>query len=42
MYAVKRFAPWAMDILFHMGRRKRVERKMAELEKARKKARSAA
>jgi short-subunit dehydrogenase len=42
MYAAKRFAPWAMDALFHLGRRKRVERKMAELEKARKKARSAA
>ena len=34
MYAVKRFAPWLMDALFHMGRRKRVARKMAELEQA--------
>jgi short-subunit dehydrogenase len=31
MYAMKRFAPWLMDAIFHMGRRKRVARKMAEL-----------
>jgi short-subunit dehydrogenase len=34
MYATKRFAPWLLDGLFHMGRRKRVARKMAELKKA--------
>jgi short-subunit dehydrogenase len=34
MYAVKRFAPWILDFIFHMGRRKRVARKMAELEQA--------
>ena len=35
MYAMKRFAPWLMDAIFHMGRRKRVARKMAELKKPR-------
>jgi short-subunit dehydrogenase len=34
MYATKRFAPWLMDGIFHLGRRKRVARKMAELERA--------
>ncbi len=34
MYATKRFAPWIMDVIFHLGRRKRVARKMAEVEKA--------
>jgi short-subunit dehydrogenase len=34
MYATKRFAPWLMDGMFHLGRRKRVARKMAELERA--------
>jgi len=34
MYAVKRFAPWLMDAVFHLGRRKRVARKMADLEQA--------
>jgi short-subunit dehydrogenase len=34
MYATKRFAPWLLDGIFHLGRRKRVARKMAELEKA--------
>lgn len=34
MYAMKRFAPWAMDFVFHMGRRKRVAKKMAQLDKA--------
>lgn len=34
MYATKRFAPWLLDGIFHMGRRKRVARKMAELAKA--------
>jgi short-subunit dehydrogenase len=34
MYAIKRFAPWLFDITFHMGKRKRVARKMAELEQA--------
>lgn len=33
MYFVKRFAPWLMDAIFQMGRRKRVARKMAELDK---------
>jgi len=34
MYATKRFAPWLLDGIFHLGRRKRVARKMAELEQA--------
>jgi short-subunit dehydrogenase len=34
MYATKRFAPWLLDIVFHLGRRKRIARKMAELERA--------
>src|SRR5215813_12924967 len=34
MYATKRFAPWLLDGIFHMGRRKRIERKMAQLTKA--------
>lgn len=34
MYATKRFAPWLMDAIFHLGRRKRVARKMADLEQA--------
>jgi short-subunit dehydrogenase len=34
MYTTKRFAPWLLDGIFHLGRRKRVARKMAELEKA--------
>jgi short-subunit dehydrogenase len=34
MYALKRFAPWLLDRLFHMGRRKRVAKKLAELKKA--------
>jgi short-subunit dehydrogenase len=42
LYAMKRFAPWLMDGLFHIGRRKRVARKMAELQSSNKEARSAA
>jgi short-subunit dehydrogenase len=34
MYGTKRFAPWVLDVFFHLGRRKRVARKMIELEKA--------
>ncbi len=34
MYATKRFAPWVLDIIFHLGKRKRVARKMASLKKA--------
>jgi short-subunit dehydrogenase len=34
MYATKRFAPWILDGIFHLGKRKRVARKMAELKKA--------
>src|SRR6185503_2639122 len=34
MYTMKRFAPWVLDAIFHMGRRKRVARKMAELRQA--------
>jgi hypothetical protein len=34
MYAIKRFAPWLMDFIFHLGKRKRIARKMAELQKA--------
>jgi NAD(P)-dependent dehydrogenase (short-subunit alcohol dehydrogenase family) len=33
MYATKRFAPWLLDFLFHLGRRKRIERKMSQLQK---------
>jgi short-subunit dehydrogenase len=33
LYALKRFAPWLPDFLFHRGRRKRIARKMAELDK---------
>ena len=34
MYAMKRYTPWLMDSLFHLGRRKHVARKMAHYEKA--------
>jgi short-subunit dehydrogenase len=34
MVAMKRFAPWAMDFVFHLGRRKRVAKKMAQFDKA--------
>ena len=34
MYATKRFAPWLLDGIFHLGRRERVARKMAKLERA--------
>jgi short-subunit dehydrogenase len=34
MYAVKRFAPWLMDFIFHLGKRKRMARKMAQLRQA--------
>ncbi len=34
MYAMKRFAPWLIDLVFHMRRRKRLANKMAELKKA--------
>jgi short-subunit dehydrogenase len=34
IYATKRFAPWLLDGIFHLGRRKRVARKMAALEQA--------
>jgi short-subunit dehydrogenase len=34
MYATKRFAPWLLDGIFHLGRRKRVAHKMAALEQA--------
>jgi short-subunit dehydrogenase len=34
MYTTKRFAPWLLDGIFHLGRRKRVARKMAELKQA--------
>lgn len=34
MYATKRFTPWLMDAIFHLGRGKRVARKMAELDQA--------
>jgi short-subunit dehydrogenase len=34
MYAMKRYTPWLMDFIFHMGRRKRLARKMAQLQKA--------
>ena len=31
IYALKRFAPGLMDLAFHLGRRKRIERKLARL-----------
>jgi short-subunit dehydrogenase len=34
MYGMKRFAPWMMDFIFHLGRRKRVASKMAALKQA--------
>jgi short-subunit dehydrogenase len=34
MYFMKRFAPWLMDAIFHLGRRKRLERKTNSLERA--------
>jgi short-subunit dehydrogenase len=34
MYTMKRFTPSLMDLIFHLGRRKRVARKMAQLEQA--------
>lgn len=34
IYAMKRFAPWLIDTVFHLGRRKHVARKMAQLERA--------
>jgi short-subunit dehydrogenase len=34
MYATKRFAPWVLDGIFQLGKRKRVERKMSGLEQA--------
>lgn len=34
MYSMKRVAPWLIDSIFHLGRRNRVARKMAELKQA--------
>lgn len=34
LYATKRFAPWVLDAIFHLGRRKRVARKLAQIKKA--------
>lgn len=34
MYATKRFAPWLMDAVFHLGRKKKVAKKMELLRKA--------
>jgi short-subunit dehydrogenase len=34
MYGTKRFAPWLLDAIFHLGRRKRLARKMAQLKRA--------
>ena len=34
MYAVKRFAPWLLDFIFQLGKRKRMARKMAGLQQA--------
>jgi short-subunit dehydrogenase len=34
MYTLKRFAPWLLDFMFHMGRRKRIARKMEQLKAA--------
>jgi short-subunit dehydrogenase len=33
MYVMKRFTPWLQDAIFHVGRRKRMARKVAALEK---------
>jgi short-subunit dehydrogenase len=34
MYAVKRFAPGLLDAVFHLGKRKRMARKIAQLQQA--------
>jgi short-subunit dehydrogenase len=34
IYALKRFAPWLLDFVFHSGKRKRIARKMAQLQQA--------
>jgi len=34
VYALKRFAPWLLDFLFHLGRRKRIAGKASRLQKA--------
>lgn len=34
MYALKRFAPWLLDFVFHRGKRKRMAKKRAQLERA--------
>jgi short-subunit dehydrogenase len=34
LYTTKRCAPWILDSIFHLGRRKRVERKISKLKKA--------
>jgi short-subunit dehydrogenase len=34
MYGLKRFAPWLLDFTFHLGKRKRLARKMAQLKEA--------
>jgi short-subunit dehydrogenase len=34
LVSAKRFVPGVMDFMLHLGRRKRVERKMAQLRKA--------
>lgn len=34
MYIAKRFSPWLLDFLFHLGRRKRIARKTAQLPQA--------
>jgi len=34
MFALKRFVPSALDFVFHLGRRKRVAQKLAQLQKA--------
>jgi short-subunit dehydrogenase len=34
MHATKRFAPWILDFIFHLGRRRRIARKMVEFQRA--------
>jgi hypothetical protein len=33
LYATKRFAPWLLDLIFHLGRHKRIERKLEQAKK---------
>jgi len=41
LVGVKRFVPWLLDFLFHLGRRQRIERKMTRIEAERRERRAA-